>query len=133
MWKQRFLNFGKALEELTMAVELSVKRDLTELEKQGLIQSFEFTHELAWNVIKDYFAYLGNSSLMGSRDSTREAFSNGLIENGEIWMEMIVSRNMTTHTYNEETASSIVEKICNDYIQLFRDFYVKMERIIADS
>lgn len=130
-WQQRFSNFKKASGQLSKAVELSKERALTELEQQGLVQVFEFTHELAWNVIKDYFQYLGNTTLMGSRDSTREAFSKGLVLDGEAWMEMISSRNMSTHTYNEETALEIVKKICGDYNQLFKDFQVKMEQIIA--
>lgn len=132
-WQQRFSNFKKALGQLSRAVDLSKERELSELEQQGLIQAFEFTHELAWNVMKDYFQYQGNTTLMGSRDASREAFNKGLIINGEDWMEMISSRNMSAHTYNEETASEIVKKICRDYIQLFKDFQVKMEQIIADA
>ena len=57
-WKQRFDNFNNAFHQLHLAVELSKTRQLTDLERQGLIQSFEFTHELAWKVLKDYLEYL---------------------------------------------------------------------------
>ena len=57
---------------------LAGERPLSDLEKQGLIQAFEFTHELAWNVMKDYFAFQGNSSITGSRDAVRESFASGL-------------------------------------------------------
>ena len=73
-WHQRLSNYNKALLQLNKAVEIANKRTLTDLEQQGLIQSFEFTHELAWNVMKDYFYYQGNTEIRGSRDATREAF-----------------------------------------------------------
>jgi nucleotidyltransferase substrate binding protein (TIGR01987 family) len=93
---------------------------------QGLIQSFEFTHELAWNVMKDYFYYQGNNEIRGSRDATRQAFKYELIKNGEIWMDMILSRNKTIHTNDEETAKEIVENILNEYVKNFNDFKNKM-------
>lgn len=125
-WHQRLNNYNKALAQLNKAINITNERDLSELEQQGLIQSFEFTHELAWNVIKDYFFYQGNSEIRGSRDATREAFKFNLISNGEIWMDMIISRNKTTHTYDEDTANEIVNNILDDYINLFNDFSDKM-------
>lgn len=89
--------------------------NLNELEEQGLIQAFEYTHELAWNTIKDFLESRGDKEIYGSKDATREAFRLGLIENGEIWMNMIVSRNLTSHTYNEETAKEIVDNIQKKY------------------
>lgn len=79
-WIQRLANYETALSQLLSAVELAQTRPLTELEKQGLIQAFEFTHELAWNVMRDYFLYQGNTSITGSRDAIRESFSRGLVE-----------------------------------------------------
>jgi nucleotidyltransferase substrate binding protein (TIGR01987 family) len=92
-WQQRYSNFLKAFTLFEEAVELSGTKKLSKLEEQGLIQRFEFTHELAWNVLKDYFEYQGNTSITGSRDATREAFNKGLVTDGEGWMEMIKSRN----------------------------------------
>jgi len=111
-WIQRFRNFTKAVLRLTKYVE---KMNLNELEEQGLIQAFEYTHELAWNTIKDFLESRGDKEIYGSKDATREAFRLGLIENGEIWMNMIVSRNLTSHTYNEETAKEIVDNIQKKY------------------
>lgn len=128
-WHQRLSNYNKALSQLNKAVDLASERELNELEKQGLIQSFEFTHELAWNVIKDYFYYQGNVEIRGSRDATREAFKFDLISEGEIWMDMIVSRNKTSHTYDEETANEIVGNILNNYASLFNDFCKKMTEL----
>jgi nucleotidyltransferase substrate binding protein (TIGR01987 family) len=128
-WKQRLSNYAKALAQLARAVELSTHRSLSELEKQGLIQAFEFTHELAWNVMKDYFSYQGNPSITGSRDAVREAFSKGLIMDGEGWMEMIISRNQTSHTYNIQIADEIVKKILDHYAVLFNLFLHKMQTL----
>lgn len=128
-WQQRLENYEKALLQLNKAAQLSRERPLSELERQGLIQSFEFTHELAWNVMKDYFTYQGNPEIRGSRDASREAFKNGLISDGETWMDMIVSRNQTSHTYDEKTAVEIAEVILNKYLILFNDFRKKMQKL----
>lgn len=125
-WKQRLDNFIAAFLQLQSAIQLAQTRELSELEKQGLIQAFEFTHELAWNVLKDYFDYQGNYSITGSRDATREAFRMGLIINGDQWMEMIKSRNQSSHTYNKTIANDIVDKITNSYYALFSEFQIKM-------
>jgi nucleotidyltransferase substrate binding protein (TIGR01987 family) len=127
-WKQRLQNYTAALKTLKSAVELAEQRELSNLEKQGLIQSFEFTHELAWNLLKDYFQYQGNMQITGSRDAAREAFQKGLISQGDIWMEMIKSRNQTAHTYNESTANEISKKICNQYAIQF----ISLEKTMQD-
>jgi nucleotidyltransferase substrate binding protein (TIGR01987 family) len=126
-WQQRLNNFRSALGQLSAAVALSKQRNLSDLEKQGLIQAFEFTHELAWNVIKGYFDYQGSPQVTGSRDATREAFRMGLVSDGDGWMEMIKSRNQTSHTYNRATADDIVEKTIRIYQPLFESFRIKME------
>src|ERR1035437_4365678 len=100
-WKQRFDNFSRALASLRKAVELSRERPLSELEQQGLIQGFEFTHELAWNVLKDYLEYEGIQGLIGSRSTVREAFKRGLIIDGDAWMDMVEKRNLSSHTYDD--------------------------------
>jgi nucleotidyltransferase substrate binding protein (TIGR01987 family) len=122
-WKQRLSNYKNALSQLKKFID---KEHLNELEEQGLIQAFEFTHELAWNLMKDYFEYQGNTNITGSRDAIREAFNKGLIEDGEGWMEMIASRNKSSHTYNESIVKEIREKIFKSYFNLFNDFQNKM-------
>jgi len=118
-WKQRFVNFKRALIQLEDAVLLSQKRKLSQLEKQGVIQAFEFTHELAWNVLKDYLEDQGEQNIRGSKDATRSAFKVSLITAGELWMSMIQSRNISSHTYDEETAESLFIAIVDDYYPLF--------------
>lgn len=128
-WKQRFDNFKNAFSVFEQAVLLTKERSLSELEKQGLIQSFEFTHELAWNVLKDYLEYQGISNLIGSRDVSREAFQKNLVTQGEVWMEMLKSRNLTSHTYNKKVADEIVLRIVQRYYACFLELRVKMQSL----
>ncbi len=128
-WIQRFNHFSRAFAQLHEAVELSRQRELTNLEQQGLIQAFEYTHELAWNTLKDFLEERGVARLYGSKDLTREAFRVGLVENGEVWMDMIASRNLTSHTYNEDTAAAIAEAIVHSYYAEFADFHARMQRL----
>lgn len=118
-WQQRFANYRKALQQLREAVLLVAERPLSQLEKQGLIQAFEFTHELAWKTLKDFFVFQGNQEIYGSRDAAREAFSLGMVEDGEVWMDMIASRNKTSHTYNQAVAEEIIEAILQRYMREF--------------
>ncbi len=128
-WKQRFENYRQALGRLMEAVDLSNERELSELEKQGLIQAFEFTHELAWKVLKDYLQHQGIEGIVGSRDASREAFQEGLIVDGEAWMNMIQSRNESSHTYNLETAEQVVTKI----IEQYHDAFVRMKETMESK
>lgn len=122
-WIQRFENFQRAFATLQSAAELAERRELSDLEKQGLIQGFEFTHELAWNVLKDFLTHQGISGLIGSKDATREAFKNSLIQDGDAWMKMIESRNLTSHTYNLTVAQEITQDILTLFTPQFDAFY----------
>ena len=130
-WQQRFNNFELALSQLKSAVDLYTQRELSDLEKQGLVQAFEFTHELAWNMLKDYLQDQGNQNIKGSKDATREAFKVDLISDGEQWMAMIQSRNASTHTYNEDTAEELVEVIVEQYFPLFVALQAEMEKYLS--
>jgi nucleotidyltransferase substrate binding protein (TIGR01987 family) len=128
-WIQRFNHFNKAFSQLKDAVDLSRRRPLSKLEEQGVIQAFEYTHELAWNTLKDFLESRGAQNLYGSKDATREAFKKGLIENGETWMDMIRSRNLTTHTYNEYIASQIASTILDAYVAEFEAFKIRLDKL----
>lgn len=143
-WQQRFSNYKKALDKLSEAVtyiENSIDNTLIspeenivdEIIREGIIQRFEYTHELAWNVMKDYAAYQGNSLIGGSRDATREAFQLQLISEGSLWMDMIASRNKTSHTYNEQTAGEIFSKIRYEYYPAFISFEETMNKKLQES
>jgi nucleotidyltransferase substrate binding protein (TIGR01987 family) len=142
-WEQRFSNYNKALTKLQKAVigirnsfykngvfDDSLMTEDDELVKEGFIQRFEYTHELAWNVIKDFLKAKGNQDIYGSKDATRLAFENGLIEDGHVWMEMINSRNKTSHTYNEDVANAIFLNILNDFYPAFEEFRTHMETLL---
>ena len=115
-WMQRFDNYQNALSQLRKFID---KGELNEFEEQGLIKAFEYTHELAWNVLRDYLREKGNQDIHGSRDATREAFKLGLIQDGDSWMDMIKDRNRTVHTYNEDTAREIAFNIVDRFFALF--------------
>lgn len=116
-WKQRYSNYTRALDQLQEFVEK--KQELNKLEKQGYIKAFEYTYELAWNSIKDFYEYQGESGLQGSRDVFMLAFERGLINDGEGWMKMIADRNLTSHVHNQDIADEIAENINAKYYGLF--------------
>jgi nucleotidyltransferase substrate binding protein (TIGR01987 family) len=115
-WLQRFANYQKALVQLR---KFMAKEALNELEELGLIQCFEYTHELAWKTLKDFLANRGNTSIFGSKDATREAFKLELIDDGDTWMAMIQDRNQTSHTYNEDTTKAIVKNMTQHFFKSF--------------
>jgi nucleotidyltransferase substrate binding protein (TIGR01987 family) len=132
-WIQRFNNYKKALNQLQYAMELMRERELSILEKQGVIRAFEYTHELAWKTLKDFLESRGNTDIYGSRDATKKAFALGLIENGEVWMQMIKSRNLTSHVYDESTADDVITFVKEQYFEQFEKLRIKMEELEAEE
>ena len=136
-WQQRFANYRKALVKLTQAVDLLSKQTggetvVDELLQEGLIQRFEYTHELAWKVMKDYAEYQGYTDVRGSRDAIRKALEMNLIDDKR-WMETIEDRNLTVHNYDNEIASEIYTNIMNVYAPLFIAFEHKMQSLIEPT
>ena len=104
------------------------------MEKQGMIKSFEYTYELAWNTMKDFLTYKGQTvDIYGSRDAIRQAFATGLIADGEGWMDMLQSRNKTSHTYNEETAEEITQAVLTRYYSMFVELQEKFSTLLKDT
>lgn len=128
-WLQRFRNFKKAFAQLDEAVVLPA---LSKLEKQGLIKAFEFTYELAWNTLKDLLQDQGYTGIVGSRDTFRLSYQVGLIADGDTWMEMIKSRNATSHTYDEAAADAIIEMIRERYHVAFEKLISTLENRITE-
>jgi nucleotidyltransferase substrate binding protein (TIGR01987 family) len=128
-WKQRFQSYKKALVIVKNAVELAASRELSDLEKQGVIQGFEFTFELAWNVIKDYLEDQGIIGIIGSKGAVRQAYNKGLVEDGQIWMDMVEARNISSHTYDEETAEKLMKRITEIFYGQFALFAEKMSSL----
>lgn len=125
-WKQRFSSYKRALDQLTKFIN---KGNLNELEQQGLIQAFEYTHELAWKLLKSFLDSRGVQDIYGSKDATRSAFNLALIEDGESWMDMIKDRNRTSHTYSQAVAEEIVANITQRFFGLFVALKSKMQEI----
>lgn len=135
-WMQRFDNYRKALRLLGQAVEIVSQRvnedeAVEDLLKEGLIQRFEYTHELAWKVMKDYAEYQGYTDIRGSRDAFRKAFEMGIITDKR-WMESIADRNLTSHNYDDETAEAIYEAVVNVYYPLFVQLENTMLQFMAE-
>ncbi len=110
-WKQRFQNYEKAMKLLHNGVN---KTELTDLEKAGVIQVYEFTFELAWKTLRDYLTEK-QVLVKFPRDVIKESFRYGIIENGEIWMDMLEKRNLMSHTYNESASEMAISLILQSY------------------
>ena len=133
-WKQKLSNYRKALYRLAEVVNVAKVRELNDFEADGMIQRFEFTFELAWKLLKSYAEYQGvDKEIMGSRDAIRWAFENGLITDSNVWMEMIKRRNDTSHTYDEDTASEVVDRIEDVYYQCFVYLFEKMKSLSSQT
>lgn len=113
-WQQRFQNYKKALGQLLAALA-EYDEHAPAIIKDGVLQRFEFTHELAWKVLKDYLEYEGHQGITGSRSASRLAFSLGLVEDGQVWMDMLESRNRTVHTYDARVLEQEFAKVQQAY------------------
>ncbi len=111
-WRQRFQNFDKAYRQFHAAI-LDFE-SLSVLEKEGLIQRFEYTFELAWKTLEDYLE-AKDVAVTFPRDVIKAAFHYELIEDGEIWMDMLDKRNVLAHTYDEERFNFAIKKIKEEY------------------
>ena len=110
-WKQRFSNFGRAFELLESALKQSA---LTKLEKEGVIQRFEYTFELAWKTMRDYLRHQGIESDL-PREVLKQAFANGLIKDGQAWIEMLEARNLMARTYDEAAFEAAFRRIQSEF------------------
>jgi nucleotidyltransferase substrate binding protein (TIGR01987 family) len=129
-WIQRLQNWNRALAQLTRFME---KEELNDLEEQGLIQCFEYNHELAWKTQKDFLENQGYTELFGSKNVARKAFEVGLVEDGEVWLAMIESRNASSHTYNEEVRQKIVTAIVDSYFESFCTLNAKLNQLAEEG
>jgi nucleotidyltransferase substrate binding protein (TIGR01987 family) len=119
-WQRRLHSLRRVLADQDEAMALMAARPLSWLEKQGVIQGFEYCYELGWNTLKDFLLWQGIEGLIGSRDAIREGFSRSLIADGTGWMQMLSDRNRTSHTWNEETAEAILRNIQQQHHPLLR-------------
>lgn len=114
---KRFQERKEDLIKATSRLEEALHEEVSDLAVDGVLHRFELTFELAWKTMKDYLEYQGISEKIGSpREVIKESFSAGLIENGEIWIKMMLARNSLSHLYDEETSREIYDDIKNSYI-----------------
>lgn len=132
-WRARFGNFGKALSQLDEATQLRQQRPLSALENLGLIHTFEFTDEQAWQALRDFLAYQGIADVIGSRDTLRQAFKRQLITDSEGWMMMLTDTNRSLHADNQETADDIAGHIHGRYVDVLHQLSATLEPHLADE
>lgn len=127
-WKQRFHSYTKALAVFTEAVELARSRPLSPSKNRALSRALSSPQELSWKVLKDFLEYQGAATgILGSKDAIPRGFAAGLISDGDTWMDMIASRNLASHTYNQETADEILQKCVESYAPQFQQLQKRLE------
>lgn len=131
-WIQRFGNYKKALQKLIEVVDSGKRsKDLSELEKEGLVQRFEYTFELAWKTLQDLLIFRGYNVIPEPNSILKKSLEDALISDHDGWRKMMQARNSTTHTYDEENAAKIVEQIYATYASLLRELRKELERFIC--
>ncbi|MBU5468313.1 nucleotidyltransferase substrate binding protein [Virgibacillus sp. MSJ-26] len=121
-WRQRFENFDRSFNLLNKYANDKIE---TELERAGLIQFFEMSFELSWKVLKGYLEAEG-FVVKSPRESIKQAFQIGLIEDGHLWLDALSKRNLTARTYDEELAKKFVEEIREDFVPMLKVLYDKL-------
>ncbi|RLD78732.1 MAG: nucleotidyltransferase [Bacteroidetes bacterium] len=124
-WHQRFINFNRAFEQFERFLK---QEKLNDMEKQGLIKAFEYTYELSWKTLQDLLKEKGYTDILGPKPVIKQSFQDGYISDGKNWMRMHVSRNLTSHTYDEETAEEIIKDIKYLYFSLFKKLKTKLDK-----
>jgi nucleotidyltransferase substrate binding protein (TIGR01987 family) len=123
-WHQRFLSLKKAFNQLERFI---AEEELNEMEEQGLIKAFEYTYELSWKTLQDLLKEKGYNDILGPKPVIEQSFQDGYIIKGKEWLKMHSSRNLTTHSYDKETADEIVLQIRENYFGLFKELQIKLE------
>ena len=110
------------------------EKSLNEMEEQGLIKAFEYTYELSWKTLQDLLKDKGYTNVVGPKPVIEQSFQDGYIVDGKGWMRMHVSRNLTSHTYDEETAEEIIKSIRSEYFDLLKNLQTRLqeEKTITD-
>ncbi|MBI4946130.1 MAG: nucleotidyltransferase substrate binding protein [Bacteroidetes bacterium] len=126
-WVQRFNNFNKALNSLGVAIEEFREDENDEIVKVGMIKFFEMTYELAWNTMKDYYENQGETGIQGSKDAIKLSFTRGLITDAQKWFDMVDSRKLSVHTYDEDTANEVAKDIVDTYYNLFIQLQTRLQ------
>ena len=126
-WVYRFDNYKRAFLLLREAIEIMEERDLTQLEKEGVIQRFEYTWELAWKVLKDFLENEGVTLDRVTPSSViKAAFEAKIVSDGDNWMRALDARNKMSHTYNLKKFEDVIKDIQSCYLKLFDDLHLSL-------
>ena len=126
-WQQRLEDFEKASARLDEGLD---REAFEELEKDGVVQRFEFTFELAWKTLKDYLEDHGVVDVNNPKNVLRKAFQENLFIDDALWLRMLDDRNSLSHVYKQEMSAIIFENIKNDYAQALRDLVLTLKKEI---
>jgi len=127
-WKQRFQNFERAYQTFNRIMKRFEATPEDEAMQMALVQSFEFTYELAWNVMKDYLENEGFEEVQNAKRTIRTAFKASLIGDAEGWMEVTQKRNLASHTYNQQILAETVAYISSEFFPLVRKLYEDLKQ-----
>lgn len=130
-WQQRFSNYKKALAKLGEVAASNSVDDLSDLEKEGMIQRFEYTFELAWKTLQDLLFWKGYEGIVGPNPVLQQALHDGYIIDESTWRNMKKSRELTSHTYDDETANNIARSIVGGYYKALLALKMKLEEEIG--
>ena len=123
-WRQRYQNFDRAFILLRSALEEKTLDEFSELEQEGLIQRFEYTYELAWKTLKDYLEESGIViSPVTPRNVIKQAFSARIIDDGQVWIDMMLHRNLLSHTYDYTKFREVLEAVVTRYLTAIGDLH----------
>jgi len=123
-WRQRFVNFEKSYKLLNQYINKPIE---TELERAGIIQFFEISFELSWKLMKDYLE-AQELSVKSPRETIKQAYQVGLIDDGYVWIDALSDRNLTVHTYDEKLAEKMVKDIVQIYYPELKKLYDKLAK-----
>ncbi len=130
-WRQRFQNFSRAYALFAEIIESDMEK-LSDLEKEGFIQRFEYTFELAWKTLKDYLEDSG-FEVKSPKETLRLAFQNEYISDGEVWMQALEARNRTSHTYNKEVLNETIVFLVESFYPTLRDMNLYFEKEVEEA
>lgn len=120
-WKQRFQNYEKAFGRLVRAIEVVKATPDDDLLQSGLVQTYEYTFELAWKTLKDYLESEG-FLLRSPRETIRQGFQSGFIANAEDWLQALADRNLIDHIYDDEVMARVLKDIFERYFFILQEF-----------
>jgi len=133
-WKQRFQYYDKAYTLLREAMEKHSFQALSDLEQEGLIQRFEYSYELAWKTMKDYLEENGIViTPVTPRTVVKEAYTAGLIEDGQVWIDMMLHRNLLAHTYDFSKFKEVLEAVACRYLAAFTNLHEWLSSRLGDT